>query len=76
MKKEEIRTREALKLVEMFNNKFPVGSKVQLRKIATDSCPYVDCYVRAEAFVIHGDAVAYFVGISGYFSIEKDFIKY
>ncbi|MBN1989395.1 MAG: hypothetical protein JW783_08370 [Bacteroidales bacterium] len=68
---------KAISLVEKFNKLYPVGSTVTLRKIAISSSPYLEYTVRHEAFVANGlDPVAFFDGISGYFSIEPDFVKY
>jgi hypothetical protein len=65
------------KLVEKFNQLYPVGSKVMLRKVASNSFPYKEYTVRAEAFIANsGQPVAYFNEISGYFSIEPEFVQY
>lgn len=75
--KEKARAYDALQLVERFNELYPVGSSVMLRKISMDSFPYKPYEVKAEAFVSGGNqAYAFFEGISGCFSIEPDFIDY
>jgi hypothetical protein len=75
--KEKARRYDAQQMVEKFNALFPVGNKVVLRKTSTKSCPYEEHVVRAEAFVSgNGDPVCFFNEISGYFSIDKNFIKY
>lgn len=75
--KEKARAYDALQLVNKFNLHFPVGGKVQLREVASKSYPYIECTVRAKAFVSNSnEPVAFFEEISGYFSIESDFIQY
>jgi hypothetical protein len=75
--KEKARAFDAQQLVTKFNELYPVGSKVKLRKIAIKSAPYIECTVKREAFLSHGnEPVAFFDEISGYFSIEPDFISY
>jgi hypothetical protein len=76
-KKEKALAFEAQKLVERFNELYPVGSVVSLRKMASKSVPYIECTVRSSAFVANEtDPVAFFNEISGYFSIEPDFVSY
>lgn len=68
---------DAGKLVERFNQLYPVGSKVLLRKVSRDSFPYQEYTVQREAYALNEtEAVAFFEGISGCFSIEPQFIKY
>jgi hypothetical protein len=75
--KEKARIYDAEQLVARFNKLYPVGSKVNLRKMAIKSAPYIECTVKREAFLSHGnEPVAFFNEISGYFSIEPDFINY
>ena len=65
------------KLVKQFNDKFPVGSKVMLRKVASNCFPYKEYTVNQAAFLSSsGSPVAVFDEISGFFSIEPEFIKY
>ena len=76
-KKEKALAYDAQKLVEKFNELYPVGSKVTLRKVSVKSAPYIECTVRSAAFAANAtNPVAFFEEISGYFSIEPDFIKY
>lgn len=75
--KEKARAYDAQQLIEKFNELYPVGSKVMLRKWASDSSPYIECTVKAEAFLTNSnDAVAFFNEISGFFSISPEFIQY
>lgn len=76
-KKEKAKAYDALILVKKFNELFPVGSKVMLRKIASKKAPLIECTVRTEAFMSNSiEPVTFFNEISGYFSIEPDFIQY
>ena len=76
-KKEKALAFEAQKLVQKFNELYPIGSVVMLRKMALKSAPYIECTVRSAAFVANEtDPVAFFNEISGYFSIEPDFVSY
>lgn len=76
-KKDKALAYDAQKLVDRFNKLYPVGATVSLRKVARDSFPYTEYTVKSEAFVANETSpVAFFNGISGYFSIEPDFIKY
>jgi hypothetical protein len=57
------------RLCDDFNRKFPVGTKVMLRK---DSGPFATA-VRRPAYVAEGhSAVAFFENVSGCYSIEDD----
>lgn len=77
IKNQKRRAFQAQELVEKFNKLYPVGSTVQLRKVSSDRFPYEEYKVKKEAFCTASfDAVAFFEGISGYFSIDTDFIKY
>lgn len=68
---------EANQLVAEFNNQFPVGSTVMHRTMASKSTPFIERKVKGEAFAAHGNtAVAFFEGISGYCSIEPEFVQY
>jgi len=74
---EKARAFDAQNLVEKFNQLYPVGSKVMLRKAASSRFPYQEYTVKKEAFCTDSfDAVAYFKGISGFFSIDTDFVQY
>ncbi len=76
-KTEKARAFDSQNLVEKFNQLYPVGSKVMLRKVKSKSFNYKEYTVRKEAFCTNSfDAVAYFDGISGYFSIDTDFVQY
>lgn len=76
-KKEKALAYDAQKSVEKFNELYPVGSTVSLRKVASKSFPYAEYTVKSEAFVANEtNPVAFFNGISGYFSIEPDFVSY
>lgn len=61
-------------LVETFNSLYPVGQKAPYR-VDTLS-PYCELTVRDEAFLTNGMAVVFFEEKSGYYSIEKCFVKY
>lgn len=75
--KEKARRYDAQQTVDIFNNLFPVGSGVLLRKIANKEYPYTEYTVKDIAFVAcSGEPVCFFDGISGCFSIDKKFIKY
>jgi hypothetical protein len=55
------------KIVDHFNEQFPVGTRVLLRK----DTERIETTVRAAATVLGGhSAVAWFVGVSGAYSIE------
>lgn len=74
---EKRRAFQAQELVEKFNRIYPVGSKVMIRKVAFDDFPYNEYVVKKKAYCTSSyDAVALFEGISGYFSIDSDFVKY
>ena len=74
---EKARAFDAQNLVAKFNQLYPVGSKVMLRKFASKTFDYKEFTVRKEAFCTNSlDAVAYFDGMSGYFSIDTDFVQY
>lgn len=56
------------RLVDEFNEKFPVGTQVMLR---TDANGEITTTVRGAAIVLEGhSAIAWFVGVSGGYSIE------
>jgi hypothetical protein len=75
--KEKARAYDTQTLVEKFNKAYPVGSKVMLRKVSLNSYPYEEYVVKSKAIVSSAtQPVASFEGISGWFSIEPDFIKY
>jgi hypothetical protein len=61
-------SRRLRRAVDGFNLKFPVGTAVRLRK---DTCT-VTTTVRGEAVILGDDAVAWFEGIPGCYSIEGD----
>lgn len=76
-KKQKALIYDAEQLVKKFNTLFPVGSEVSHRKISLRGQPFVKRIVKGEAFVSSSyDAVAYFEGLSGYYSIESNFIDY
>jgi len=63
------------KFVKMFNDKYPKGSTVLHRKSVFDN--YEQRVVRSEAYISSsGAAVAFFEGMSGYYDISDDFVKY
>lgn len=69
--------KQTAKLIERFNKKFPVGSTVFLRKCAVESSEYKPYTVTEPAYRDYsGEAVAFFDGISGCFSVSPDFIDY
>jgi len=75
--KQKANAYDASLLVKRFNELYPVGSKVMLRKVSRDSFPYQEYTVRSEAYTLNEtQAVAFFEEISGCFSIEPQFIKY
>jgi len=75
--KEKVRAYDALKLVEKFNNLYPIGSTVMIRKVSKDSYPYIPVTVSTFAFVANEtEPVTFFNEISGYFSIEPEFVQY
>jgi len=76
-REEKAKAYDSLKLIKKFNKLYPVGSTVILRHVASDDYPYEPHIVKFEAYLFPGfEAVAFFEGISGCFSIEPDFIKY
>lgn len=75
--KQKAQIYDAEKLVEKFNKLFPVGSKVGHKKIGLKSYPFEMRIVKSKAYVSSSyDAVAFFEGLSGYYSIEPNFIDY
>ena len=76
-KKEKAMHYDALQVVTKFNEKFPIGSKVKLRKIGRKKDPQIEVTVRSEGFVNAAHCpVAFFVEISGYHAIEYPFVEY
>ena len=74
---EKAKAYDSLKLIEKFNKLYPIGSTVFLRKNTSNECPYESHIVKSAAYMFPGfEAVAFFEGISGCFSIKHDFIKY
>jgi hypothetical protein len=68
---------KAQMLVDHFNTKYPVGSLCPHKKVGIFSVPFVDREVTGKAFVsMSNEPVAYFKDLSGYYSIESDFVKY
>lgn len=64
-------------VVDKFNAKYPVGSQCPHKKIGVASFPFIEREVIGKAFVsASNEPVAYFEGLSGYFSITADFVKY
>jgi hypothetical protein len=75
--KQKAQAFDSQQLVDKFNKLYSLGSTVMIRKIASKSYPYIPVTVSAPAFVTNSlDAAAFFNEISGYFSIEPDFVKY
>lgn len=62
------------KLVEKFNNEYPVGSIVRWRN--TPSGEWNKYEVRGEAYDMHGQAVAFLKGKAGCVSVEPQFLDY
>lgn len=57
------------RLCDSFNAKFPIGTRVKLRK----DTEIVETTVKGLAFVLSGhSAVAFFDGVSGAYSIEEN----
>lgn len=74
--KQRIQAYNAL-LVEKFNTLYPEGSKVKLRKIASSSCPVIECTVSYKAHLnFYGTPVAFFNEIAGQFRIYPEFVQY
>lgn len=68
---------QAQELVDKFNALYPIGSKVMHRTMAIKSAPFVERTVRTEAYLSNSmQPVAHFEEISGYCSIEADFVQY
>ena len=64
--------RELQRIVDKFNERFPVGTKLVLRKDSGE----VETEVRAPAEVMGGhSAVGWFEGVSGAYSIEDQRIR-
>jgi hypothetical protein len=75
--KEKARIYDAQQLVDKFNQLYPIGSKVMVKRNSTKNCPLEEVTVKSEAFLSYSNApVCFFNEISGYFSIDKKFIKY
>lgn len=65
------------KAVKIFNEKFPIGSKVRQRNVGVKTFPFKNRIVRTKAFLSeNGEPVVFFTGVSGYYSILPDFIDY
>lgn len=62
--------------VQKFNDRFPIGSTVSWRSIASDKCPYRDYTVLYQATVHHGLPVAWFAEKSGMVSVEPKHVDY
>jgi hypothetical protein len=76
-KKQEKEKAQAQQLVDKFNTQFPVGSKVMHRKGSHSSYPYEEREVEHAAYVAASlEPVAFFTDLSGYYSIQPEFIKY
>ena len=70
-------TTQAQELVTTFNSRFPVGADVLVRKVSLEGFPYTSYQVRYPAYVSNsGEPVAFFEGITGYFSISPEFVRY
>ncbi len=75
--KQKAEAYDAQKTVEKFNSLYPVGATVMIRKVSIKSFPYIPVTVKAVAFVANETSpVCFFNEISGYFSIEPDFVQY
>jgi hypothetical protein len=75
--KEKAKIYDAQQLVKKFNQLFPIGSKVMVKKTNTKTCPQEEFTVKSEAFVsCCSEPVCFFNEISGHFSIDTKFVKY
>lgn len=64
------------RLIEMFNKRFPVGSRVRWRSVGNDSAEYQLVIVRSPAYDMHGQPVVFFEERSGCCSIMEQFVDY
>ena len=62
--------------VELFNRKFPPGSQVQWRPVASSSTPFRKYTVRYKAEDFNGQAVAWFKERTGLVGVEPGYIDY
>jgi hypothetical protein len=60
------------KIITEFNTAYPVGTDVILRKDSGE----IETRVRDHARELCGSAVAWFVGVSGAYSIEDNRVRY
>lgn len=63
-------------LIDRFNEKFPVGSKVYWRNVGKDSEPYEIVTVKSDAWDQHGMEVVFFEEKSGFCSIGPGHVDY
>ena len=73
-KKQHIKIIRANLIVKKFNEDFSLGSKVGFMSIANDKNTGKIVTVKSEAFMSHGNPVVFFNEISGYCSIEPEFL--
>jgi hypothetical protein len=75
--KEKAQAYDAQQLVDRFNQLYQTGSTVLHRTIAITSMPFQKHTVKSPAFIANKyNAVVFFNEISGYCSIDSDFIQY
>lgn len=67
---------ESEKLVEKFNEIFPVGSTVMWRSIAIESVEHQPFTVISKATLLNGQPIVCFAEKHGYVSIEPVFVDY
>lgn len=76
-KKQENEKAKAQQLVDKFNSQYPVGSIVMHRKGAHSSYTYEPREVEHAAYVASSlEPVAFFTDLSGFYSIQPEFVKY
>jgi hypothetical protein len=69
-------TKSNKQLIDAFNEMFPIGSKCLWRSVADGKEKHKELTVRSKAFDSYGQAVVFFEEISGYCSIEPQFVDY
>lgn len=76
MKKEIPNLDELEHLIQVFNNKFPKGSRVMWRSVASEAAEYHPFTVQVSARIQNGMAVCWFIEKSGMVSIDPAFVDY
>lgn len=69
-------TKANQKLIDRFNDRYPVGATFEWRSIGKDGIPFERLTVRAAAYDHFGMAVVFSKERSGFISIEKNFVNY